>query len=269
MASSISCASSAASKSAKLKLAIGSVGHVEEAYRPFPDLVQGGDDAIRVLICQSWDAKNPSGRYLGTEYIFNDERDNIDMCKLDCSQLGFVQEAFHLKDIEDIAFKGNKYLIDVLGRELRPTRNGSHYLEFHLINERGRSIKVILWGALAEEVINRCGAPDELYVIVLSAVKVKEYRSGILLSNTSRTMLFDSHDIPETANLRQLMGNGVVLPQENNGTLSQLLQLGREQSGQNNVVSIPSFYNEGSIFSIEVVCSLGPWLCISSVCSCL
>ncbi|KAL8140202.1 hypothetical protein V2J09_006223 [Rumex salicifolius] len=129
----------------------------------------------------------------------------------------------------------------VLGRvinlgELRPTRNGSHYLEFHLINERrklyyisffvhpfsctcrGRNIKVILWGALVEEVISRCGAPDELYVIVLPAVKVGEYRGGIQLSNMSGTMLFDSHDILEIANLRQLMGNGAVPPPENNGT---------------------------------------------------
>lgn len=65
--------------------------------------------------------------------------------KLECSDFGFVRQPFHLKDIEEIAYNGRKFLIDVVGRvinlsEYKPTKNGSHYCDFHLINER--SIKL-------------------------------------------------------------------------------------------------------------------------------
>ncbi|KAL8167600.1 hypothetical protein V2J09_009099 [Rumex salicifolius] len=45
--------------------------------------------------------------------------------------------------------------------------------------------------------------------------------------------------------------NGAVLPPENNGTLIQLLQLGREQFGENSVVSLAIFYSSRAGFVVD------------------
>ncbi|KAL6547461.1 hypothetical protein OROMI_023182 [Orobanche minor] len=216
-------------------------------------LKEGDEGPIVMMICRKWDVHNINGRYLSTDFVVSDEKENVMHCtmrsnishcfidkiqegvvvcmrsftmqkrdeyriikdndhfiELNGSTLvrkagkqvgGFVRHPFQLMEFEKIQPTKKKYLIDVIGfivtvgKSAHP-RTGSKTLDFHLINERGRTLRVTLWGKLGDQLLKMMSSHCGNYTIILTSMSAKYYNGQLGISSCSSTLTLDSDEIP-------------------------------------------------------------------------
>ncbi|GJV88797.1 reverse transcriptase domain-containing protein [Tanacetum coccineum] len=113
----------------------------------------------------------------------------------------FVRYPFQLVDFDGIEPTDNKYLIDVAGYitnvgRTNHQKTGSRNLDFYLANHRGQSIRVTLWGALGDVLIEKKAKQAGMCPIVLTSADAKYYNNKLYLSSSSSTMIFNDAGIP-------------------------------------------------------------------------
>ncbi|GKD93127.1 replication protein A 70 kDa DNA-binding subunit C-like protein [Tanacetum coccineum] len=175
---------------------------------------------------------------------------------------GFVRYPFELVDFDSIEATNNKYLIDVAGYVTNVGRtthlkSGSRNLDFHLANHKlvivyavnpfipemvlksfhvfenkNQSIRVTLWGALGDLLIEKKTKHAGMCPVVVISTSAKFYNNKLYLSSSSSTMIFDDAEIPTLKTLRLYENSGVApqnaslavnLSQPRVGTLENLL----------------------------------------------
>nr|GEY56048.1 hypothetical protein [Tanacetum cinerariifolium] len=99
---------------------------------------------------------------------------------------GFVRYPFQLIPLGSIELTNNRYLIDVAGYvtnvgQISHQKSGSRTLDFSLANGSEQAIRVTLWGALADTLVERKTNKAGLYLVVLTSMNVKLYSSKELL----------------------------------------------------------------------------------------
>ncbi|GKA95360.1 hypothetical protein Tco_0817398 [Tanacetum coccineum] len=124
---------------------------------------------VVVMIGRKWDVNAVTSCYLTTDFVVSDAKNDIFMIEFDGATSirkafvkadGFVHYPFQLLDFDGIEPTDNKYLID----------------------ELGQSIRVTLWGALGDVLVEKKSKQASMY--------------KLYLSRSSSTMIFDDADIP-------------------------------------------------------------------------
>ncbi|KAL6549360.1 hypothetical protein OROHE_008477 [Orobanche hederae] len=243
-------------------------------------LKEGDEGPIVVMICRRWDVHNINGRYLSTDFIVSDEKENVMHCTMksnishcfnDKVQEGSVVSMRYFsvqKKDEYRIIKDNTYLIELNGstsirkatvnvgcfvrhpfrlmdfENIQPTerkysipRTGSKNLDFILSNERGRTIRVTLWGKLGDTLLkkkpNNCGN----YTIILTSMSAKYYNGQLCLSSCSSTLILDNDEIPAIVAFKEKVSDvdetesslPVVASEPQHGTIEELLACGRDK----------------------------------------
>ncbi|KAL6558413.1 hypothetical protein OROMI_018763 [Orobanche minor] len=253
-------------------------------------LKEGDEGPIVVMICRRWDVHNINGRYLSTEFIVSDEKENVMHCTMksnishcfnDKVQEGSVVSMRYFtvqKKDEYRIIKDNTYLIELNGstsirkatvnvgcfvrhpfrlmdfENIQPTerniigyvanvgksaqpRTGSKSLDFILANERGRTIRVTIWGKLGDVLLkkkpNNCGN----YTIILTSMSAKYYNGQLCLSSCSSTLILDNDEIPAIVAFKEKISDvdetepslPVVASEPQHGTIEELLALGQDK----------------------------------------
>ncbi|GJY53205.1 replication protein A 70 kDa DNA-binding subunit C-like protein [Tanacetum coccineum] len=93
-----------------------------------------------------------------------------------------VALSLQLVDFDGIEPIENEYLIDVSGYitnfgRTNHQKTSSCNLDFYLANHRGQSIRVTLWGALRDVLIEKKSKQAGMCLIVLTSVNAKYYNS--------------------------------------------------------------------------------------------
>nr|GEW14619.1 reverse transcriptase domain-containing protein [Tanacetum cinerariifolium] len=114
---------------------------------------------------------------------------------------GFVRYPFQLIPLGSIELKDNKYLIDVAGYvtnvgRINHQKSGSRTLDFSLANGSGQAIRVTVWGALGDTLVERKTNKVGLFPVVLTSMNVKLYSNKLYLSSGSSTQILDDPQIP-------------------------------------------------------------------------
>ncbi|GJR74299.1 replication protein A 70 kDa DNA-binding subunit C-like protein [Tanacetum coccineum] len=127
--------------------------------------------------------------------------------KVSANGVGFVRYTFQLVDFDDIELINNKYMIDVSGYvtnvgRTSQTKSGSKTLDFYLANQRGKSLRVTLWGGVGDSLIETKTAHVGMCTIVLTLMIVKTYNNKLYFSSTSLTVIYDNDDIPSLQELK-------------------------------------------------------------------
>ncbi|XP_071714270.1 uncharacterized protein [Rutidosis leptorrhynchoides] len=174
----------------------------------------------------------------GSTYLKKDTSDAVD---------GFVCYPFKCIEFENLELTKGKYFIDVIGCVLNvgnptPQKTGSNTVEFDLANQRGRKIKVTLWGSLGDYLREKKSQTDGFYCIILSSVAVKEHNGELCISSSTITLIIDDSEIPllhdftskiscSNMELTEVNEHRPVTPHQRSsmeGTLAQLLMLARK-----------------------------------------
>ncbi|GJT97617.1 replication protein A 70 kDa DNA-binding subunit C-like protein [Tanacetum coccineum] len=127
--------------------------------------------------------------------------------KVSADPHGFLRYPFWLIEFDQVEPAHNKYLIDIVeyvtnvGRTSY-TKTGSKTLEFYLVNQRGQSLRVTLWGELGDVLVEKKTRHAGVCAMVLTGMSVKEYNNKLYLSSTSSTVFCDDDDIPCLQELR-------------------------------------------------------------------
>ncbi|KAL6507132.1 hypothetical protein OROHE_022031 [Orobanche hederae] len=233
-------------------------------------LKEGDEGPIVVMICRRWDVHNINGRYLSTDFIVSDEKENVMHCTMksnishcfnDKVQEGSVVSMRYFtvqKKDEYRIIKDNTYLIELngstsikkatvnvgyiigyvanVGKSAQP-RTGSKSLDFILAIERGRTIRVTLWGKLGDALLkkkpNNCGN----YTIIPTSMSAKYYNGQLCLSSCSSTLILDNDEIPAIVVFKEKISDvdetepslPVVASEPQHGTIQELLALGRDK----------------------------------------
>ncbi|KAL6547418.1 hypothetical protein OROMI_023139 [Orobanche minor] len=256
-------------------------------------LKEGYEGPIVVMICRKWDVHTINGRYLSTDFVISDEKENVMHCTMrsntshcfidkiqegvivcmrsftvqkrdeyriikdndhfielngsalvrkDGKQVGgFVRHPFQLMEFEKIQ-PTEKYLIDVIGfivtvgKSAHPI-TGSKTLDFHLINERGRTLRVILWGKLGDQLLKMMSDHCGNYTIILTSMSAKYYNGQLGISSCSSTLILDSDEIPTIVEFKSKISDvdatepsvPISESKPRNGTLQELLNMGRDR----------------------------------------
>nr|XP_043619724.1 uncharacterized protein LOC122591525 [Erigeron canadensis] len=134
----------------------------------------------------------------------------------------------------------SRIIMDIIGYvthvgEILTKSIGATTLEFNFTNERGRQVRVTLWGRLGTQMIKKKLENPDPYALILTAMSAKKYIGQLSVSSSSSTQLIDNDDIPvlkqfKTAlsgrDLSQIpVSNAQTIPRVN--TLSELLDWGR------------------------------------------
>ncbi|XP_071718874.1 replication protein A 70 kDa DNA-binding subunit B-like [Rutidosis leptorrhynchoides] len=256
-----------------------SVQSNQRSYSYLNELQVGQEAEVRIMICRTWDTHTKYGKYLSTEFIASDEQGNViqltarsTVAHYFISRLkegtgstflrrisgsaheGFVRHPFACVPFEELQPNGGQFLIDVVGcvvnvGSVTPQKSGSSTLEFELVNESHRRVRVTLWGKLGDSFLAmRTDAPAQ-YIIILSSVATrKDYYGGTSLSSTSATLIIDDTQIPTLAEfINKISGmqfpdvTGDLAPQGQfpapiEGSIADLLGLARR--GKNNVADV-------------------------------
>ncbi|XP_071688412.1 replication protein A 70 kDa DNA-binding subunit B-like [Rutidosis leptorrhynchoides] len=167
---------------------------------------------------------------------------------------GFIRHPYACIPFEDLEPNGGKYQIDVVGCVLNfgsvtPQKGGSTTLEFQLVNERHRRVRVTLWGKLGDSFLARKPTVTSQDSIILSSVSVrKDYYGETFLSSTSATLIIDDAQVPTLANFINKISAmefaddmGELAPQRQlpppkEGSIVDLLTMARR--GKNNVADV-------------------------------
>ncbi|KAL6573118.1 hypothetical protein OROHE_002594 [Orobanche hederae] len=125
---------------------------------------------------------------------------------------GFVRHPFDLIAFDDLQVTDNK----------------------HLIEERGQSVRVTLWGSLGDVLIDKKTRNTGLHAVVLTAVNPKLYNNKLYLLSSSSTIILDAGEIPALkAEIHESME---IIPAENfevrDGTLENLLIWARNRKNE-------------------------------------
>ncbi|XP_071728298.1 replication protein A 70 kDa DNA-binding subunit B-like [Rutidosis leptorrhynchoides] len=97
------------------------------------------------------------------------------------AQEGFVRHPFACVPFEELQPNGGQFLIDVVGcvvnvGSVTPQKSGSSTLEFELVNESHRRVRVTLWGKLGDSFLAmRTDAPAQYSIILSSVATRKDY----------------------------------------------------------------------------------------------
>ncbi|XP_071714504.1 replication factor A protein 1-like [Rutidosis leptorrhynchoides] len=161
---------------------------------------------------------------------------------------GFNRHPYACIPFEDLEPNGGKYQIGttVVTQTLTPQKGGATTLEFQLVNERHRRVRVTLWGKLGDSFLARKPAEPSQYSIILSSVCVRrDYYGETSLSSTSATLIIDDTQVPTLAafihkisdmDFSDYMGDSAPqrqLPPPKEGSIVDLLTMARR--GKNNV----------------------------------
>ncbi|XP_071739895.1 uncharacterized protein [Rutidosis leptorrhynchoides] len=197
----------------------------ERTYSYLHELQVGKEAEVRIMICRTWDTHTKYGKYLSTDFIASDEqltaRNTVAHFFISRLKEGSV---YLLNKFEVIPKKGdyrllrdNKVVIQLQGStflkkissdehegfihhpytSVTPQRGGSTTLEFELVNERRRRVRVTLWGKLGDSFLARKPAAPAQYSIILSSISVRrDYYGGTSLLSTSATLVIDDTQIP-------------------------------------------------------------------------
>ncbi|GKD52100.1 reverse transcriptase domain-containing protein [Tanacetum coccineum] len=114
---------------------------------------------VVVMIGRKWDVNAVTGHYLSMDFVVSDAK---------------------LVDFDGIEPTENRYLIDVAGYITNVGRTdhqkiGSLNLDFFLANHRGQSIRVTLWGALRDVLVENKSKQAGMCLIVLTSANKKYY----------------------------------------------------------------------------------------------
>ncbi|GJX99300.1 DNA helicase PIF1, ATP-dependent [Tanacetum coccineum] len=146
---------------------------------------------IVFMIGRKWDVNAVTGRYLSTDFVVSDAKGNA----IHCTARSNVTHNFLRLKEGDVA----GYITNV-GRTTYQ-KSGSRNLDFYLANHRGQSIRVTLWGALGDVLIEKKAKQTGMCPIVLTSANAKYYNNKLYLSSSSSTMIFDDADIPAVKSL--------------------------------------------------------------------
>ncbi|GKE61031.1 replication protein A 70 kDa DNA-binding subunit C-like protein [Tanacetum coccineum] len=121
---------------------------------------------------------------------------------------GFLRYAFRLVEFDDIELTNNKYFIDVAGYVTNVgifsyTKGGSKTLEFYLVNPKGQSLRVNLWGSVGDLLIEKKTAHPGVCPVVLTSMFAKLYNSWYM-SSSSSTLIYVDDDIPILQELKAM-----------------------------------------------------------------
>ncbi|XP_071739736.1 uncharacterized protein [Rutidosis leptorrhynchoides] len=167
---------------------------------------------------------------------------------------GFIRHPYACIPFEDLEPNGGKYQIDVVGCVLNvgsvtPQKVWSTTLEFQLVNERHRRVRVTLWGKLGDSFLARKPTVPSQYSIILSSVSVRrDYYGETSLSSTSATLIIDDTQVPTLAEFNNKISAmefaddmGELAPKRQlrppkEGSIVDLLTMARR--GKNNVADV-------------------------------
>ncbi|GJS17061.1 replication protein A 70 kDa DNA-binding subunit C-like protein [Tanacetum coccineum] len=166
------------------------------------------------MIRRKWDVHNINGKYLSTDFVVSDEKieeggvvsmrsitlqkkdeyrimkDNAYLIELNGStsvrkattNVGcFVRHPFHL--MEFICYLN-------VGKSAHP-KTGLKTLDFPLTNERGRTLRVTLWGKLGDELLKIMSGHSGNYIVILTSISVKYYNGKYKDLSTKLILLPD------------------------------------------------------------------------------
>ncbi|PWA81556.1 sufE-like protein 1, chloroplastic/mitochondrial [Artemisia annua] len=102
---------------------------------------------------------------------------------------GFLRHLFQLVDFENVIG-----FVTTIGKSSQP-RTGSKNLDFPLINERGRALRVTLWGKLGDQIVNTMSAHTGKYTIILTSMMAKYYNGQLGISSCSSSLILDNDEI--------------------------------------------------------------------------
>ncbi|KAL6520730.1 hypothetical protein OROHE_016911 [Orobanche hederae] len=203
----------------------------------FIDKIQGGVVCMRSFTVQKRD-----------EYRII--KDNDHFIELNGSTLvrkagkqvgGFVRHPFRLMEFEKIQPTEKNIslvigFIATVGKSAHP-RTGSKTLDFHLINERGRTLRVTLWGKLGDQLLKMMSGHCGNYTIILTSMIAKYYNGQLGISSCSSTLILDSDEIPTIVKFKSKISDvdatepsvPISESKPRNGTLQELLNVGRDR----------------------------------------
>ncbi|GJV06195.1 replication protein A 70 kDa DNA-binding subunit C-like protein [Tanacetum coccineum] len=195
-----------------------------KAYLYFDQLQVDVTGTIVVMIGRMWDVSAVTGRYLSTDFIVSDAKEEYRILKNDTFMLefdgsttirkafvkveGFVRYHFQLVDFDSIEPTNNKYLIDVASYATNVGRttyqkSGSKNLDFYLANHR-----VTLWRGLGDVLIEKKRKHIGMCRVILTSTIAKYYNDKLYLSRSSSTINFDDAEIHTLKTLRLYENSG-------------------------------------------------------------
>ncbi|GJX55463.1 nucleic acid-binding, OB-fold protein [Tanacetum coccineum] len=125
-----------------------------------------------------WDVHNLNGKYLSTEFVVSDEKENVMHCTIKSN----ISHCFIDKIQEEVVVSVSFCVADVIGyittvgKSAQP-RTRSKTLDFALTNERGHTLRVTLWGKLGDELLKMMSGHCENYTLILTSMSAKYYNS--------------------------------------------------------------------------------------------
>ncbi|GJX40662.1 uncharacterized mitochondrial protein-like protein [Tanacetum coccineum] len=152
---------------------------------------------VVVMICCKWDVNAVTGRYLSTDFVVSDAKNDGYMIEFDGATSirkafvkadGFVRYPFQLVDFDGIEPTDSNYLINVVGYitnvgRTNHQKTSSRNLDFYLANHMGQSIRVTPWGALGDVLIEKKAKQAGMCPIVLTSANAKYYNMKALITN--------------------------------------------------------------------------------------
>ncbi|GJV25872.1 ATP-dependent DNA helicase PIF1-like protein [Tanacetum coccineum] len=203
----------------------------------------GATGTIMVMLCSMWDVNSSTGRYLSTDFIVSDKEFDGDtnVRKSFIKSKGFNRYPFQLVEIDDLEPTNNKFLVAAAGYvtnvgRTTQQRTGSRTLDFYLANRMCQQIRVTLWGAQGDKLIEKRTCHVGLYPIVITAVSVKLYNS-----NSCYVLTFSHSGLELT---KEVLPGDNALPKP--GTLENLLMWAR-----NKIYDTSTFHCEVKIDKIR------------------
>nr|GEY88735.1 hypothetical protein [Tanacetum cinerariifolium] len=176
---------------------------VEEIERVVAQRVANAIEAIAI-----YETKTNLAHKAMSQTERQEEKGSTTIRKVYANSVGFVRYTFQLVVFDDIELTNNKYMIDVSGyvtnvRRTTYTKSGSKTLDFYLVNQRGQSLRVTLWGGIGDSLMDKKTAHVGMCAIVLTLMTAKTYNNKLYSSSTSSRIIYDDDDyIPSLQKLR-------------------------------------------------------------------
>ncbi|GKE83236.1 54S ribosomal protein L19, mitochondrial [Tanacetum coccineum] len=174
------------------------------------ELEVDGTSSIIVMVGRVCDINTTTGRYLSTDFVVSDSKGNMIHC---IAKATITHNFLRLKEggiflIKNFAVRPNKdefwvfrhdmFMLEFVGLttikkvsangvdvsgyvtnvgRTSQTKSGSKTLDFYLANQRGKSLRVTLWGGVGDSLIETKTAHVGMCTIVLTLMIVKTYNS--------------------------------------------------------------------------------------------
>ncbi|GJW20637.1 replication protein A 70 kDa DNA-binding subunit C-like protein [Tanacetum coccineum] len=163
---------------------------------------------VVVMIGRRWDVNAVTSCYLSTDFVVSDAKGNA----IHCTARSNVTHNFLLLK-EGGIYSIKNFVVHRNKEEYRIRKNDAFMIEFDGATsirkafvkadgfvrypfQLGQSIKVTLWGALGDVLVEKKSKQAGMCPIVLTSANAKYYNNKLYLSSSSSTLIFYDADIP-------------------------------------------------------------------------